>query len=148
MHKKALILVLVLSSLVVATSGMLGECRPRPGVPCAGLLFKNLCTSVGLHCQWTGLQSCQTGSSCDTSLSGGFKDADHQNDAEVQSAAEFAAKEVLLSPFWAFAVTWLRDSLSCQRRRPPPPPTAGAADASSPQWQPCPSLPRWTQSWS
>jgi len=48
MQKKALVLLLVLSSLVVATSGMLG----------------------------------------------GFKDADHQNDAEVQSAAEFAAKEI------------------------------------------------------
>jgi hypothetical protein len=28
-------------------------------------------------------------------VAGGFKDADHQNDAEVQSAAEFAAKEVV-----------------------------------------------------
>ncbi len=31
----------------------------------------------------------------DCPVAGGFKDADHQNDAEVQSAAEFAAKEVV-----------------------------------------------------
>ena len=31
----------------------------------------------------------------DCPVAGGFADADHQNDAEVQSAAEFAAKEVI-----------------------------------------------------
>ena len=58
---------------------------------------KRLCTSVGLRCQWAG-HCCRTHPAT-RPLSGGFKDADHQNDAEVQSAAEFAAKEVLHAPF-------------------------------------------------
>ena len=47
---------------------------------------------------------------------GGFKDADHQNDAEVQSAAEFAAKEVL------HPVNLLPGPHSHATPPPPPPP--------------------------